>query len=435
MTKIALMMLAGATVSTAAFADNTAMSRDEVRSMVSEMMADAETRSSLLQGGGMAGYDGGFKVGSADGNWTMKVNGLIQFRYINDFRDKDNLLTGNDDYAHGFQMRKARMTFSGNAVNPNLTYFFSLEDSDTSDNAGTWSTNDLYFAYNLENGWSIRGGQYKGRFLKEELMSEKTTLSMERGVMNRFFNQGRTQGVGAYYTSNDFRWGADFTDGMNAANTDVTATSSTSGQAEYAFGGRGEWKFAGSWETLDSGYTSKPGDASANALGVALTSQRIGTEPAASENFFGATADYQWQGNGWSFFAAVAYANTGNTVGSDFTDWGGTAQVGYRWSETSEVFAKWDGLFLDGDRFTGTTGDDTKNYLTVGYNHYFAGNAAKLTIDCIYAFNDGDFGGGSTSLSESVVPNGATDIGSGIGLNGSSDDGEFAIRAQFQLAF
>ncbi|MFT3687090.1 MAG: porin [Phycisphaerales bacterium] len=447
MTKIALMLLAGATVSTAALADNTAMSRDEVRSMVSEMLSDAQTRSSLLQGGGMAGYDGGFVIGSADGNWKVKMNGLIQFRYIADFRDDDDASV-DDDFVNGFQLRKARITFSGNAVNPNLTYFIAFEtnnsrqnSSTTTDvdgdgdpttgpqvtvpgNGGDWIANDVWFAYNLGDGWKIRGGQYKVGWLKEELLSEKNTLAMERGVMNQFFSQGRSQGVGFVYESNDWKWSFDYTDGFNSANTDINNPN----EAEYALSGRGEFKWAGDWKQLED-YTSKPGDANAGSVGFAAAWQRIGSEPAAGNTFWGLTGDVQWEGNGWSVFAAAVWTNTEvNGAGnSDFNDWGFTAQVGYRWSETSELFAKVDGLILDGDRIPANS-DDNKYWITFGYNHYFAGQAAKFTVDCIWALND------SAGLAQ-VQPGGNSGLGTNYGLVGQADSGEFALRAQFQLAF
>lgn len=447
MTKIALMLLAGATVSTVALADDNAMSRDEVRGMVSEMLADAQTRTSLLQGGGMAGYDGGFVIGSADGNWKTKVNGLIQFRYIANFRDNDKIAAGDDDLSNGFQLRKVRVTFSGNAVNPNLTYFIAFETNnsrqngtttfdadgdgdpttgtqvDVPGNGGDWIANDIWFAYNLGEGWKIRGGQYKVGFLKEELLSEKNTLAIDRGIVNQFFNQGRSQGFGFVYDSNDWRWMFDYTDGFNSANTDFT----NAAEAEYSITGRGEWKWAGDWKQLED-YTSKPGDANAGSVGFAGSFQRVGSEPAASDDFWGVTGDVQWEGNGWNIFAYAVYAVTGNEGATgDFHDWGFAVQGGYRWSETSEIFARWDGLFIDSDRFAGPT-DDNKNYLTFGYNHYFAGNAAKLSFDCVWAMDDGNGLAG-------VIPGGNGSVGSAIGLLGQDGDGEFALRAQFQLAF
>ena len=52
---------------------------DEIRGLVQDVLADADTRASLLQSGMTAGYDKGFVVGSADGNFLLKINGYTQF--------------------------------------------------------------------------------------------------------------------------------------------------------------------------------------------------------------------------------------------------------------------------------------------------------------------------------------------------------------------
>lgn len=457
MTKIALMLLAGATVSTAALADTTSMTRDEVRGMVSEMLSDAETRSSLLQGGGMVGYDKGFMVGSADGNWKLKFNGLIQFRYIANFRDDTEVAGVNDDdFNNGFQLRKARVVLSGNAVNPNLTYKIAFEtgtgqqgtgtviDPDgTPDNGdeftinagnGGWVANDVMFAYNMGDGWKVRGGQYKVGFLREELLSEANTISVERGVMNAFFNQGRSQAVGVCFENNDWRFCADFSDGLNSANTDFT----NAAESEYAMTARGEWKWAGSWDQL-ADYTSKPGDANAGSVGAAATWQTA-TQPAGptdASSMWGVTVDAQWEGNGLGLFGAFVYTAIETGTGtSDANHMGGTFQANYRWNETSEVFAKWDGIFLDtDDAGVSTATDEDCHFLTFGYNHYFAGNNAKLTVDCIYAFNDAANLSSATSTNGSQAGHPGSGLSTNNGLLGSSDGGEFALRGQFQLAF
>lgn len=450
MTKIALMLLAGATVSTAALADNTAMTRDEVRSMVSEMLSDAETRSSLLQGGGMAGYDKGFMIGSADGNWKLKFNGLIQFRYIADFRDSATAIAPSagapavaDDLTNGFQLRKTRIVLSGNAINPNLTYKIAFENNNTSGSG--WTANDVYFGYKLDGGWAVRAGQYKSGFMKEELMSEAVTIPMERGMVNTVYNQGRSQGVGITYENETARCSFDFTDGFNTADTDYNSATQTvpgttqpnNAENEFAAAARGEWKWAGSWDAL-ADFTSKPGDAQAGALGGAMYWQH-GTEPMASgnTNVWGATLDVQWEGNGWSVFAAGVYQNQRQGAGTNIANnYGFNVQGAFRWNETSEVFARWDDIIMDKDGvgFVATNASNC-NFLTFGYNHYFAGNNAKLTLDCIYSCSDTANLGTDTSLTNAGRIGFNGDGPTQQGLLGQTDGGEFALRAQFQLAF
>ena len=56
---------------------------EEVKSLVKEVLADADTRASLLAEGATAGHDGGhFWVGSADGSFLLRVSGIIQIRHV-----------------------------------------------------------------------------------------------------------------------------------------------------------------------------------------------------------------------------------------------------------------------------------------------------------------------------------------------------------------
>jgi len=98
-----LFLLAGAALSmgaSAALADNTSVSRDEVRAIVSEMMQDAETRSSLLQGGVTGGHDGKFFLASSNGDFRLNVGGFTQFRYFANFRDDNST---DNEFEPGFR--------------------------------------------------------------------------------------------------------------------------------------------------------------------------------------------------------------------------------------------------------------------------------------------------------------------------------------------
>src|SRR5262245_40298542 len=60
---------------------------DEIRGLVQDVIADADTRASLLQSGVMAGWDKGFFISSADGNWRLNIGGQIQIRYVYNWQD------------------------------------------------------------------------------------------------------------------------------------------------------------------------------------------------------------------------------------------------------------------------------------------------------------------------------------------------------------
>ncbi len=54
----------------------------EIRSLVHDVLADADTRASLLSSGMQAGYDGGFTIGDSTGNFLLRINGQLQTRWI-----------------------------------------------------------------------------------------------------------------------------------------------------------------------------------------------------------------------------------------------------------------------------------------------------------------------------------------------------------------
>ena len=62
-------------------------------------------------------------------------------------------------------------------------------------------------------------------------------------------------------------------------------------------------------------------------------------------------------------------------------------------------------------------------------NHYFAGHAAKGTLDVVYSLNETGNLVGASAFSNGGFPS------TGTGLLGSSEDGEVVVRVQFQLLF
>ncbi|MCH2132525.1 MAG: OprO/OprP family phosphate-selective porin [Phycisphaerales bacterium] len=55
---------------------------DEIREIVQDVLADADTRASLQGSNMSAGYDNGFVISSSDGKWKLRINGLLQNRWV-----------------------------------------------------------------------------------------------------------------------------------------------------------------------------------------------------------------------------------------------------------------------------------------------------------------------------------------------------------------
>lgn len=445
-------VLAGAAVSLGAVSSAAAnTSTDEVRSIVAEMMADAQTRSSLLQSGGSAGYDGGFFISDASGNNTLKVNGQIQFRYIANFADDNGV--DDDDFESGFQTRRTKLTFKGNVVDPNLFYQIKLEsDRD----GGDITLQDAFAGYKFDNGTHLKWGQFRAAFARERSVSSSRQLGVERSLTGDYFGQTESQGIEWGYKSEDWKFTLAITDGLRSADTDfdegktsgatgfdpitgdLTGLSSPfGGESDFSITGRFEYKFTGAWDQFKD-FTSMPGSDYAAMVGVAANFEITDGDSVANGDDLQVvswTADLSLEGDGWNGFIAgygqhieaddILVNNiTSDTDDIDDDTFGLIVQGGIFIPETDwELFARYDVLFADDDN---TDGEDTFSTVTVGTNWYWSGHAAKFSLDfAIFLEDPSDF---------ATVPGGFGSSGAGF-LSSASDDEQFAIRAQFQLLF
>lgn len=408
----------GASFGQAAGADG-ALGRDEVSAIVAESLADAQARTSLLAGAD-GGHDGGFFI--AGEGFRLAIGGQLQFRYIANFRDEED----DDDLDTGFQARRTKLDFQGQVHDD---FGFKVSGS-LERNGGAFVLEDAYATYDLSDGFQVQWGQFKLPLLWEELVSSKRQLAVERSIVNGVFNQGRSQGVQGIYTADRWRVQGAFSDGVNADNTDFTSA----GEADYAFTGRVDFIAGGDadWRRFRD-FTSERGQDFAARLGAAANYQQMtlgkgsqtGDPADVDVNSLLYTVDAQLEGDGWNAFGEFvgnwAQARAGGDD-ADLHDFGLVVQGGYRITDKTELFARYDGIFADDER---DLDEDVFSFITAGANHYFAGHAVKASADIVYALQEttelaSEFGG---------FPN------TGAGMLGSAEDGEIAIRMQFQLLF
>lgn len=455
--------------STSAMADvRPTGSDDEIRAVVAEMLADAEGRSSMLQSGS-SGHDGkNFFISSSDGQFTLKVKGQIQFRYIMNFgEDEDDPgSTRPDDFESGFQARRTKVYFEGTAFE---NFDYSVNGAFDRD-GGDFTLEDAWVRYNFDGGWSLRWGQFKLPFMREELVSGSKQLAADRSLTNEIFNQDRSQGIELRYQAEQFGINLAFSDGFRSANTEFDDTpvvvltdldgdgvsdvnsgggfgfSNQSGtESDFAFTARAEWLANGTWDQF-SDFTSMPGSDFGLLIGGAAHWETVdegdvidstGVVSAEGDSDYLAwTLDISLEGDGWNAFAAYNGSNADIEVSdiagvgedidgdTDPTDHGFVVQGGFFFPDTDwELFARYDlTLFDDDERPIGEDDDDSFSSLTAGVNYYMHGHAAKFTGDVVYFIDDS-------------IPSGFDDRNDGIGRVGGGDNDEFAVRLQFQLLF
>ncbi len=129
-----------------------------------------------------AGYDKGFFIQSPDGNYKLKVTGYFQFQF--------NLENEGGETDYGFQIRRARIAFSGNLVNPKLTYKLQL-------NLVQFSTDlllDLYVNYALlAKDLNVQVGQFTIPYIRQQIISSSNQVFVERSLASIEFTDADDQ--------------------------------------------------------------------------------------------------------------------------------------------------------------------------------------------------------------------------------------------------
>jgi len=448
---VSLSLLAGAAFGAsgaAAIAETGAQtsSNDEVRAMVAEMLADAESRTSLLQGGGSAGHDGKFFLASPDGNFRLNVSGQMQFRYVLSNRDGTDAtdpeqVQGEDDFDHGFEMRRTKLVFDGHVYSPDLMY--KIQGA-FDRNGGAFNLEDAWIGWRLDGGGVLKAGQFKAPFLRAELVSSKYQLAVDRSFATEFFTANRTQGIMFEQEMDNFRYAVSFNEGLSNStlaslgNSAIPGSTNTQAAGDFPSGDGTDWAFSGRAELLLGGewgafkdFTSEPGAALSHMVGAAFHVQGGAQRPGGDlDDVYAYTVDYSIEGDGWNGFAAFMGNSTDSGIpgGEDGDNFGFVAQGGLNLDEANEVFARFDFVSAD-DALVGE--NDEMSMVTVGWNHYVHGHAAKLTVDLNWAFDEAFNPAVGTGVGDTARFINAE----GIGFLGSNDSDEIFVRAQFQLLF
>ena len=406
---------------------------EQIRGLVQDVLADADTRAALQGDGATSGYKGGFFVQSADGNWKLKLNGQIQTRWnFNHAEDQSD--------SYGFQIRRAKLKFGGHVIDPSWGYKITLVNERDGGNSNTY-LEDAWIQKKMDDGMYVKVGQFKSPFLREELVSSSKQLTVERSMINNQFTYGWAQGIEIGTRSDDLwsrLWYGDGPNSLNSVGSD-SSTNAVNARVDYMIDG--DWK---DWGTL-TGFGTK--SSSYAFVGAAFQwfnmSQRDGSTEYGGANAtrsYGFTVDASMGGEGWTAFTYFVWTD-GRQNGFDPDDangWGWVAQGGFDVAEGTQLFGLYElgeisnfGAGSGGGVAASGNANGHDSTLTIGVNYWPAGNKnVKLTADWGYAFsflNDGGSG----------VP-AADYVSSGNGWRSDSDGtdgGQWLIRAQMQLLF
>jgi len=160
---------------------------DEIRGLVHDVLADADTRASMLGNGSPV---------------TVNVHGFIQTRW-----QYNDIKTDGVDTTHGFNVPRTRLEVSGDL------YDWGYKVSGQFVDGGNFTLMDAYADWG-----NFRVGQFKSPFMKEVLTAQTDTLATERSVISNQFGQGRSQGIQYGYNTAFGGVSVAYTDGFNTAN-------------------------------------------------------------------------------------------------------------------------------------------------------------------------------------------------------------------------
>lgn len=421
----------------------------EIKGLVQDVLADADTRASLQGGGSTAGYDNGFFIASSDGNFRLNINGGASLRWSINNRD---FVGAGEQTNWGFQSRHANVMLTGHIVDPSWKYnvsfgFFDASGDYTGSTAGEAFLTDWYAMKDF-GGWYLKAGQFVAPFSRERALSDYGLQTLDHTNSSYVFGLGRTQGLEVGCIGDWFRSAVSFSDGVSA--TSVTQNNGYLGGAggsspasDFAITGRVEGKLAGTWAQFEddqawrgeefglliglggfyqSGHT---GDSRFNFGSTGPAGALTGSE--GSE--FGFTADATASWSGFSVTGALFYNQADSewvtTAGGagDFESYGAFVQAGFFLTDEFELVARYE--YGDVGNIAALESANTQSTISFGANYYFAKNRCKWQTEVAYALHSvGTF---------EVAGNGWYDDGSDI--NGNDEDGQLVFRTGLTVSF
>ncbi|MCH8824050.1 MAG: hypothetical protein IH984_11145 [Planctomycetes bacterium] len=396
---------------------------EEIRALTLDVLADVDTRASLKDGGAltlMAGHDGDhFFLKSPDGNFLMGINGLLQYRWIGNFRGNESgraSTSPDDDNETGFEFRRVELGFGGHVFSPEFGYTLVLATEDGAAGVEQLIAQDVVLSYAASDNLTWLAGRYFAPFLREELMGGGGSLAVALSFMNNNLSIGRGEGISAVYQTDSFRVHGFLSDGAGSGGGGGVNNPTADG-VELAGTVRADFKLDGEWGQW-GGFSAWEDQPSSFFLGGAIHYQsgESGDSLAANDvDLFGWTIDGSIQNGGFNLFVAAAGNHTESDTAVDIDNYGFVVQAGYMVvPDKFEPFLRYEVMMFD--ELLGLVEDDV-NLITFGANYYLNDNV-ELTFDIVWALDP--------------IP--GDSLNAGLLADGVEED-QIVARAQVQLKF
>ena len=415
---------------------------EEVKTLIHEVLADADTRASLLEGGATAGHNGQhFFLSNNDGSFLLEVGGIIQVRHLYNFQNSDTT----DEQESGFEVARAKVNFSGHIASPRLHYSVLIA-TDRNDNEAL--VEEAVISYDLADGLTLWGGETKAPFLREELTASSHQSAVERSLVNEVFTLGSVQGIGLDWSvdkdsGNTIRARLSFNDGIRSgeadgkndagihkANTGLNNKVFDADHSDAGLTARVDLRLMGDWAQADD-FAAWGDENTALFAGGAVHWEvgETGDGGGGADNntdFFTWTVDASAECNGLGLYGAFVGLHTDyENTASDRDLYGTVLQGSYQIVPNKmEPFVRWEWLDMDDVSLA----DDSIQLLTFGVNWFLNNHNAKFTTDLVWALDtipsSGDLGIEAESMTLL-----------GLLQDDAGEEDQVIWRMQFQLLF
>jgi len=451
---------------------------EEIRALVRDVIADSQSRVSLQGQGATAGWNRHFFLASEDGNYKLQFRAQIQARWALSNRNLGTRLdaapgsplspenpaeTSNNTW--GFEFRRIKIDFSGHIIDPSWTYEIQpiwIRGQDSGATNG--SIENVFIQKAFGDGFSLRVGQYKVPFNREELITSTNQMVVERSLASEMLTPKFSQGLLADWQTEFFRLRGYFGDSMRANGSGVTRLGADGTAAplgnfaggfnqpvgafpvNYAVSTRAEWLAAGDWEQFRD-IMGTPDEDFGVLVGGAYMAQSLRdlvATPTSNPMFsmWAATADLSVEFAGANIFAAGIYrrvnllqsqAVRGGGSSQSMDQWSAMVQGGYFITNDIELYTRYEYGNSDSDKFRTFAGTENANgqtlsILTLGMNWFPAGSRnrnIKWTTDVGVGFSPIiDWANAGADWQVDYTQR-----------NGSGNDGQVVVRTQMQLLF
>jgi hypothetical protein len=371
---------------------------DGIRALVGDVLADADTRRSLLSSDPVAGYDDGFFIASADGQFKLEISGQVQVRYVYN-RQHDS---PTDDVRSGFESRRTKVKFGGYVLGPDVAFTIGTAFNRSD---GTLRIQGANVRFALTPRLKLLVGRARPPLLREEEVSSKRQLAVERSLVARAFGQVRSAGVMLRYRGERARIAAGISDTSSGLFADEG----------WRVSSRAELLLAGDWDAIED-FSSFPGQETTVVLGAgALYRDDDRADPLEPDmTVVRWTADLSVELGGSNLFAAIVGNHIDEAGDRRRDQLGVVVQGGLFVTDDLELYARYEWGDADG-------GAPDLSVVSAGFNLFIHGHALKWTTDVGYGLNEvGAFWASS---------------GAGWRRDGQGEDGQLVVRVQMQLLF